>query len=401
MKKFESFLRKYSWLLKLGIFGLLLVWAIKLPAGISYMISSNGEYTGKYDWRIDTKIRDEMSVFTNKLYLKDKDAANYDPGDYFEDLKTILLKERELRQKYNYASPAKHAGLEYSDVHSIRMLIDEKIRQRTYWAEMDEASKAFQDWQIQEGFLEKTDLEKNKEEFSIWTRTKLLPWAVGLYLKGVFLCLILFLTRMAQNDGILKTILSEKMKFFRVLIFWPKFIFDYPDHIIREIHVETELRRLGGIWRKLDPREQKLVKEIASRSKAEYKQWITDFRKENASSFARSFEWALVGTALILLSQTVAPVSANAEIRDCICVEQGNVYNEYNAHMNSPGDDLGSFSPDNVPMWAEEMFILPAPRSIQRIKVFFEKLKPKKLSRKIFIIPEFGYLVKDFILQTK
>jgi hypothetical protein len=69
--------------------------------------------------------------------------------------------------------------------------------------------------------------------------------------------------------------------------------------------------------------------------------------------------------------------------------------------MNSPGDYLGSFSPDNVPMWAEEMFILPAPRSIQRIKVFFEKLKPKKLSRKIFIIPEFGYLVKDFILQTK
>jgi len=395
MKKIESFLRDFSWKIKLAIFLAFIFWAPQTFYPLINTIKEN-YHPGvieavKPTIEEELKWSQELREFAKPIIEKARaKRLNYGPWDYFRDYKT--LKDFEAK----FPGPNRFYSA-FNATHDLVFIRDESFRAKKVSAEEVRAARIYNGFErkVPDPPTSAKSLLREMADYGVFS------WIINLYFRGLLLALILYLVRMSQDDGILAIFLSGKKKFAKAVFFWPANLIEYPKYELRKIIVEAELRRLGSIWHKLNPAEQKLVKEIASRSKAEYKRWIADYELKNAQRFKRSFEWALVGTVLILLSQTVAPVSVKAEIRDSVCVEQGKVYNEYDTHMNSPGDDHGSFSPDNAPMWVEEIFIPSAPCSVQRMKVFFEKLKIQEFARSVFKIPVRGYLVKGFLLQTR
>lgn len=402
MRKFDIFLREHSWLLKAGIVILMVAWATQLGPGIVHKFQEDNALGKKRDFVVEQKAAFELRSFAAGLIEKAKARGKqYSPAEYYNQLEEIDCKAEELEKKYGIDVPY---AQEY--VNELFNLSFVNVREGLF--DIREAQRLGQKYVAKGRKSEPTGPEWIEKLATIhgWVGLgkMIFDWIATLYLRGIMLVLLWYIVSMAEWRGIVETFLADKLKFLYALVAWPVMIWRYPENIVRKIVVEAELRRLGSVWRKLDPREKRLVKQIASRSKAEYKKWVADYELKNAQRFKRSFEWALVVTVLVILLQAALPVNANADmvkLRDGPYLEQGAVYDQYDTRLNIAADDGSKVSPDNAPVWAEEMFVLPVLCLIQRIKVFFKRLRPKKLSRKIFIIPEFGYLVKGFLLQTK
>jgi len=393
------FLRINSWLFKAGIIILMIGWATQLVPGIVHNIQEDNASGKKRDYTIEQKAAFELRSFAAGIIEKAKARGEqYSPAEYFTHREEIDCKTEELEKKYGIDVPY---AQEY--VNELFGLSYENIRKGHFG--LSEAQQIAQKYSAKGRKTEISGPDWIKKLATIhgWIGLCkiIFSWMTTLYLRGMLLVLFWYIVSMADWRGIFETFLADKLKFLYALVAWPVMIWHYPENVVRKIVVAAELRRLGGLWRKIDPREQHLIKEIASRSKAEYQKWIADFETKNAQRFKRSFKWALVGTVLILLSQTIAPINVNAEIRNSVCIEQGKVYNEYETRMNSPGDDHTSLSPDNAPMWVEEICNPSVPCLVRRMEVFFEKLKTQELARSVFKIPVDGYLVKGFLLQTK
>jgi len=313
----------------------------------------------------------------------EKKGRNYNADDYFRDFR--ILEDFKNQYPFRYQMP-----LEI--INPINKLFHENMRSNP--AAGKEIEHARYRYHFQK---ENPDVPRAEVSFSEFLQNSgVLGWALTLYWRGLLLALLLYFIKMSQNRGILETVLADKQKLLLAIFLWPRFLLDYPGNAIRQIVIEAELRRLGGLWRKLDPRDRRLVKEIASRSKAEYRKWIVDYELKNAQRFKRSFEWALMATVLVILSQAALPVNANADmakLRDGPCLEQGAVYDQYDTRSN---DESSNTSPDNAPIWAEEIFVLPAPCFVERLGIIFEKLKRQEFARSVFKIPVDGYLVKGF-----
>lgn len=314
-------------------------------------------------------------------------GANYGPWEYFKDYREIIDKEALLPFDQRWFDSYQHI----LELNAISM---SHFREGKHsWDDVEKARKYYNIGH--EGLY-----AKNADKFTL---NNFLHWCLVFYYRSLILSLILYLIRMCSRKGILETILADKKRFFMSVVLWPLFITRYPHNVVREIILEAELRRIGSLWRKLDPREKRLVQKIASRSKTEYRKWISDFETKHAHGLKRSFEWALVGTVLVLLSQTVTPISVNAEMRNTNYIERGKVYDEYDTHMNSPGDNGNSFSPDNTPVaWVEKIFIPPVLCLTRKLEILFERLKLKEFARSVFKIPVDGYLVEGMqLVQTK
>jgi hypothetical protein len=388
IEKIESFLQNFSWKMKLAIFLAFIFWAPQTFFPLINEIKNNyhpdvveavpASYIEEKQWN------DELRKFANKIYVEaEKKGRNYNADDYFRDFR--ILEDFKNQYPFRYQMP-----LEI--INPINKLFHENMRSNP--AAGKEIEHARYRYHFQK---ENPDVPRAEVSFSEFLQNSgVLGWALTLYWRGLLLALLLYFIKMSQNRGILETVLADKQKLLLAIFLWPRFLLDYPGNAIRQIVIEAELRRLGGLWRKLDPRDRRLVKEIASRSKAEYRKWIVDYELKNAQRFKRSFEWALMATVLVILSQAALPVNANADmakLRDGPCLEQGAVYDQYDTRSN---DESSNTSPDNAPIWAEEIFVLPAPCFVERLGIIFEKLKRQEFARSVFKIPVDGYLVKGF-----
>jgi hypothetical protein len=394
MKKFESFLCDFSWKIRLAIFLAFILWVPQTFFPIVNHIKNNYHpdvveavvQSSVEELRWNNEIRD---FSRGMVKAAEKKGNAYSPDDYFRDYRKI----KDFKKKY----PPFRYHVPFDVIHTLNGLLHENLRNRLYsMRELDLARYKY-------GF-DKNNPDAPAPKISaknLIRESGIIEWSLMLYWRGLLMAMLLYFVRMAQERGLIETILADKKKLLLAIILWPKFLFAYPNNVARQIVVEAELRRLGSFWRKLDPREKMLVKQIANRSKAEYQRWIKDYEIKNAQCFKRSFEWALAATILIILSQAALPVNASADmakLRDGPCLEQGAVYDQYDTRSE---DESNSVSPDNVPAWVEEIVILPGLYFIKRLEIIFEKLRIREFSRSVFKIPVDGYLVKGFLLQTK
>ena len=397
IKRLEIFLQEYSWKLRLTVFFLFIFWAGQTFFPLINTVKNNYhpnvvevvKLTPENELEWSKQIREFARPIIEKAEAK---GGNYSPWDYFGDMKAIKDFESQFPGPIRFYSG-------HDAIQKLNFLnMENQRKNRTPAEKVREARIHF-------GF-ERAVPDPPESTLSLLKEMSdagVFRWIFNLYWRGLLLALLLYLIRMSDYyRGILETVLSDKKKLLLAIFFWPKFLFDYPEKVVRKIVVEAELRRLGVFWRKLDPRERKLVREIAGRGKAEYRKWIADYELKNAQRFKRSFEWALIGTVLILLSQTLAPINANADIRNSICIDQDDVYDQYDTRMNSPGDDSKRISADNTPVaWVEEIFTPLAICPARKLGILFEQIKLKEFAQGVFKIPVDGYLVKGLILQTK
>jgi len=145
--------------------------------------------------------------------------------------------------------------------------------------------------------------DEDREEFRAEVRELGVPgianWLLGIWLRGIPLMFVLYLLRMVGKRGILETILADKFKFWKAIVDWPVYMFQYPDNVVREIVVETELRRLGGLWRKLTFAEQREVRRIAA--SRNFGEELGSLQARLAPSYVRGFACALLATLFLMM----------------------------------------------------------------------------------------------------
>jgi len=162
------------------------------------------------------------------------------------------------------------------------------------------------------------------------------------YLLTILFSIPIFLLRMIEKEGILKTFFANKKDFFLAPILFWQYIWQYPEFIFREIDVEAEMRRIKGkYFSRLTKAERKQVKEIAS-SKEKYQEW----KKTCTSRFALAYVFSFLVT--IIFSLATPPVfSSNTSFKKAVIHQQyqrAGPIAEYNEANHDTGDqDLKQF----------------------------------------------------------
>jgi hypothetical protein len=310
MKRLECFLEDYSWLLKAGIWMLLIVWATQL----------NGFFVGAYKKEMEAErnrpprnIELELKLNHEAYDLNEKQinaarekGALYGPQDYFNDFKAMKkLQYAIIGTEHGYEPFLSNAAL----MNLQRMSMDNVGKGRTYANEdVSKAAAEFSEWKRSGGsvgdeFHEEVDNLSAREKWLIFFN-----WFSTLYLRGLLLLPLLFVIRMASRKGILETILADKFRFVYSIILWPLYATKYPYNVIKEIIVAAELRRIGKIFRRFTPEENAVVRQIAENKN--FWQWIENFHFANKPIFKRSFVVALVAVVLLKL---LAPMVAQAD----------------------------------------------------------------------------------------
>ena len=310
MKRLECFLDDYSWLLKAGIWLLLIVWATQFNCFVIGTYKKEMEiernrspHNIELERRLDHEVHDLNEKQINSAREK---GVLYGPQDYFNDFKAM--------KKLHYAIIGTESRYEpflsrIALMNLQRMSLENVGKGRTYTNEdVSRAAAEFHEWMKSGGsagdeFHEEMDNLSAKEKW--WM---LFNWFSTLYLRGLLLLPWLFVIRMASRKGVLETILADKLRFIYSIILWPLYATKYPYNVIREIIVAAELRRIGKIFRRFTPEENALVRQIAE--SANFREWIKDFHLSNDAAFIRSFAVAL---AAVVLLNLFAPIEVRAD----------------------------------------------------------------------------------------
>ena len=294
MKKLESFFCDYSWLLKSGIWILIVVWA----AQFSFVIKKGYEAEKNRPARnveIEQKMDPVLHSLAREIIAKAKSKGEaYGPKEYFEDFKTIEEKKYEIGRGYQYEPP--FFRINFTELQDLMRRNVGKGRPYSY-DQISKESQKFSEWMKSGGasgeeFRTQVDDMSGEEKVSI-----IVGWASRCYFRGIFLIALLFVVRMANRKGILETILADKAKFFLAILLWPFFLNKYPHNVVKEILVEAELRRIGKTFRRLTFQEKETIIKVAGSKN--FWQWIGSFRSANICFFQRSFATALVFTIVL------------------------------------------------------------------------------------------------------
>ena len=278
MTRFERILHDDSrlcWLLKAIIVVLMVVWAPQLklhhvPTGREMALEKHNVV--------------KMCQFLDPIYDRAKALGNkYGKSHFMADLDKIELKDKEL------GYPGKNIA---RNVQPVSTGTVEELR--TFALNSSNADSVVICERVQQ--TGDQSLVKTLRHIG-WTR--ILQWSIVFYLRMMLLSLFLFLVRMIERKGILATILADKRAFILAPFGWIYYIWKYPHNVIREIRVEAELRRLGRFFRRLDPKEQEKVREIANSSR--YSEWLAQHRQQHGRLFRRGLIVALLGTIMLHL----------------------------------------------------------------------------------------------------
>ncbi|MEA1926146.1 MAG: hypothetical protein U9M90_02780 [Patescibacteria group bacterium] len=304
MKKLERFFDDYSWLLKTGIWILLIFCAGQFFTPVKVAILENMEFDKKRDWVEEKKANREIDLLVAELVMKAQEKGDdYSPRDYFEDLKKVNGKETEIGEKlgydFSYGFPFKLINLQNIN----RKSIGKKFTHH----DIEIARVSYRKWlETRAGYREEcyADIEEKGWDESLKC---LLNWAMTLYSRAFFLIILLYCVRMSERKGILETILADKTRFLSSVLLWPVFLFRYPFNVVREIRVEAELRRLGKFFRHLSAEEKKLAQEVAQSGNCQ--NWIKQFRLVNSHSFERTLFAALIPAILLYVFSPAIEIS--------------------------------------------------------------------------------------------
>ena len=302
MKRIESFLDEYSWLLKSGIWLVLVLYAAQFHCviGASYEEIKN---MPPRNIEIERVMGQELTALSKDLIEKAKSKGNfYGPEDYFDDLKEMKKKQYELGKGYAYEPP-----FHQTDIGELQHLMQKNIGDiggglpYTY-SEVSYAAEKYSTWLSYEGGPVGDEFHSKIESGEI-TRIEIcrsfLSWFWKLYFRGIFLVIFLYVIRMATRKGVLETIFADKSRFIYSVILWPIFLVKYPSNVVKEIVVEAELRRMGNLFRKFTLEEKELVRRVAE--SANFWSWIFNFHSENRDNFQRSLVVVLAVTILVNL----------------------------------------------------------------------------------------------------
>jgi len=273
MRRIENFLYDYSIAIKPV---LVLVWVFWGLQVFSPLVSSiKEESIKKIDCQAEMEARKELCRLGEELVLKaEKEGASYSPKRYFEDLRRLREKER----LYN--------ALTSRTVVQLQQILRKNVKKNLYsYGEISEEAKAYRFW------IEDSEIKAAQEEITL---NGFLSWLAALYFRTIPLAILYYLTRMAQEKGILETILAGKRRLLTSVLLWPVFFGKYPFNVVREIRVEAELRRIKSMFRVLKPGELKIIRQIAN--SPDYRQLLAGYRKQNQKRFKRGLILALGGT---------------------------------------------------------------------------------------------------------
>lgn len=296
MKKAFSFISDYSWLLKLGMWLGIILWAAQVGPFFyaEYLKIKNRPDVSIYD---RMELNREMDDFSQEIHRKAKlNADKYTPKDYFNDLYLLQMKRDEIEKKYG-ESPMNYQAYELQAILE-KNRESKKFNDYQLKSESRAHSQKLQN-RIPNEFKKELDAMSKEEKVNFFSSGfhRLLDWLFTLYARGTLLAWGLFFLRMRERKGILATILGDKKMFALAMIFWPALLLKYPSNLIREIVVEAELRRIGDFFRQLTADEKKIIRQVAQ--SRDIFGWIRRFREENFYLFQRSFAMALLAVVVV------------------------------------------------------------------------------------------------------
>ncbi len=277
MNRIESWLRRVYWpvpVMRLGLFLLLCFWVI--PGGwllgeLRAAEKKNAAEARQHPYTHQRQI--EFNDFVKGRVLRARRlGAKYSAKDYFTDVGDIMRRGQGLGNPWN-------------DISAMQgILLDNKQAGLV-------SQKEFDYWQ------QKVTGGPKKAPPIPWVRV--FRWLLIAYLKVLPLVLLAYLLRMADRRGVLETALADKRKLVLALFGWPLFFREYPDDVVREVQVEAELRRIGGLFRRLNPVERLKIREIASA--ANFEERLRALHEAHRPEYQRGLAVAMLATVFCLL----------------------------------------------------------------------------------------------------
>lgn len=387
MEKLERFFGDYSWLLKTGIWILLIFWAGQLFTPIKVATLENIDFYEKRDFAAEKEANREIDLLVAKLIMKAQEKGDdYSPWDYFEDLKEIDKKKTVVGEKLGYS-------FSYGFPHKLMQLLDisrKNIGKKFTWSDVESATDSYHKW-LDSGTKYREELCTNVKEKG-WSESLkcLLNWAMVLYSRAFFLVILLYCVRMSERKGILETILAGKAKFLLSVLLWPVFLFRYPFSIVREIRVEAELRRFGEFFRRLSTEEKIMAQEAAQRE--DYRNWIRQFRLDNGHFFKRTLFAALIPAVLMYAFSPVMELSFAQEAvqtRDGPTITEAvSAFQEIESGHIGQENDNGNDYPQGTDIEAPIIQLITFMPSIT-VKVFWDRFPCRIVVQEIEHVPIF------------
>lgn len=387
MNRIERILEDWSWIFKIILVIVWFLWAVQFSTVIKNGIQEEIAYQKNRNKEQEMNYIKEVKKLAIEKVEAAKAAGNsYSPRQYFEDLKEIDQKV----ELYRVPGPQ-------SQINELFQISWTNIN-KGYFNESDvEAAR--------EAYKEKK-LPDQKEFVNLvkesgWS--KVLNWFILLYCRSMLLAFFFYLIRMAERKGILQTILADKKKFVLAIAGWIYYFFKYPNNVIREIVVEAELRRLGGLFRKLSDTEIALVKNVAN--SAFYKEWLAAFRTHHPIRFQRGLLIAVLGTIILyVLSPAISASTSNQNQKSL--QYKGSTYGSVFLNKDSPSIraqfDVGKDKQDKNHNFCLEKWVMTNDYSLFNPLLFLRWISQEvstlwksKLTKKIDHIP-IDYLVSRF-----
>ena len=134
------------------------------------------------------------------------------------------------------------------------------------------------------------------------------------YLESILVALLIYILRMKEEGGgVLRAFLGDKRRFALALVLWPRYIWTYPFNVtINYILAEAELRRIGGLFRRLSETERALVRQVSRLPKAEFRTWLLGHRVCLGPLYVRGLALGILGAVVCLLFAPVFTRRAEA-----------------------------------------------------------------------------------------
>jgi len=379
MRRLESFLDDYSWLLLTGIWVLFIFWATQLYLPMVKVYKEDANKPPR-NIELEQKLGHEMhELNVEQIRIAREKSETYSPQDYFNDYKAMEKLRYEIGGKHINEPPMHHIIL--MNLQSISMNNVGKNKKYTY-RDVEAASSNFKEWQESTVFgrdeFRKETVKLNADDF--------LNYFLKFYLRGLPLALLMFIVSMSTRKGILETILADKFQFIYSLILWPFFLLKYPHNVIKEIIVEAELRRIGKIFRRFTPEENALVRQIAESKN--FWNWIKQFQISNKFAFQHSF---IISLTIVILFHVGAPLLAHADTDQTDTIRAGpKIISSTVINYAVPDNQHAPSQTDTIllPVFHPEFCASLILTTYFCLVIFY----PKKFVARIEHIPLYGYL---------
>lgn len=311
MKRAQAWLSDRPWFiwgLRLSIlWPLFLFWVLPTWAPLRQGMRQEAEYQRTRNRETERQNIIALKAKADELWEKaEKSGLDYGPANYFANLRTLESQSRRTH------APLGMVSLRIEQMQALMRrncksdpppMMASNLEDLKRW-QADPRKFTYQDISIEsQGYqalrnISDEELAAQKKLLREMPLAKKVAWLWGIWLRGMVVMFFLYLLRMVERRGILETILADKMGFYKALADWPAYMFSYPENVVREVVVEAELRRIGGLFRRLNPVERLAIRRIAGAP--DYAERIATLREAHSIEWQRSFVLALLATLFCL-----------------------------------------------------------------------------------------------------